>query len=87
MKAHRETIETWVLQVLPDRDHKNPRYIHYNDPESGMSMFIYSVEDTVHDAVQFMSYDSAWRYMCERLINFGHVIKPVKLITKYVVPV
>ena len=80
----RDEYETWVLQVQPDKVNKKPRYIHYNDPEGMTSMFIYSAEAPIKGAVEFMSYDAAWRYMRDYLVNLGYVMKPVRLTVKTV---
>ena len=80
----RDEYETWVLQVQPDKVCKKPRYIHYHNPESGSSMFIYSAETAIKGAVEFMSYDTAWRYMCAYLVSLGYVMKPVRLNVKTV---
>lgn len=82
MKKIRNEYEAWVLQVQPDKYEKKSRYIHYHNPDSEASMFIYSAELDIRGSMEFMTYDAAWRYMRDHLVNLGYVIKPVRLTVK-----
>lgn len=79
MKADRDVTETWVLQVLPDRTHATSRYVHFREYTHRLE---HTLENRVKDATEFVTYDSAWRYIRDILLGFGHVIRPVKMINE-----